>query len=205
MEKNRLTPEEGFKIINKAIANFKINFKEGAQVFLLWGWILILASVSHFIILTILNNMEAQELTYGSWELKGLLSLANWVVYCLLGFILMYFMNRKLHKNKKIYSYLDGYINNLWKVTVFAFFLAALICVKLGITPPPVMLLIAGIATTTTGLLIKFRPVIIGGMSFFIFSIASTFVSNEYLALIVSVAIMCGYLIPGYFLKSAKE
>jgi uncharacterized membrane protein YgaE (UPF0421/DUF939 family) len=67
------------------------------------------------------------------------------------------------------------------------------------------MLLIAGIATTTSGLLIKYRPVIIGGMAFFIFSIAATFVSNEYISLIVCAAIICGYLIPGYFLKSAKE
>ena len=66
-------------------------------------------------------------------------------------------------------------------------------------------MLIAGIATTTSGLLIKFRPLIIGGMTFFIFSIATTFVSNEYMALITGAAIICGYLIPGYFLKSAKE
>jgi hypothetical protein len=67
------------------------------------------------------------------------------------------------------------------------------------------MLLIAGIATTTTGLLLKFRPVIIGGMAFFLFSIATTFVPNEYNALLTSAAIVCGYLIPGYFLKSAKD
>ena len=67
------------------------------------------------------------------------------------------------------------------------------------------MLLIAGLATTTSGLLIKFKPLIIGGIAFFIFSIATTFVSNEYLSLITGAAIICGYLIPGYFLKSAKE
>jgi hypothetical protein len=66
------------------------------------------------------------------------------------------------------------------------------------------MLLITGIATTTTGLVIKFKPLILGGITFFIFSIAATFVSNEYISLIVCVAIICGYIIPGYFLKSAK-
>ena len=61
------------------------------------------------------------------------------------------------------------------------------------------------LGNTTTGLVIKFRPLIIGGMSFFIFSIATTFVTNEYLALVVGAAIICGYLIPGYFLRAAKE
>ena len=67
------------------------------------------------------------------------------------------------------------------------------------------MLLIAGIATTTSGLLIKFKPLTLGGMAFFIFSIATAFVSNEYIALITGAAIVCGYLIPGYLLKSAEE
>ena len=114
-------------------------------------------------------------------------------------------MDRKIDKDKKVYSHLEGYINNLWIVAASSFFVGTIICIKLEITPPPIMLLIAGIATTTSGLHIKFRPMIIGGMSFFIFSIAATFVLNEYLSLIVGAAIICGYLIPGYLLKSSKE
>jgi hypothetical protein len=205
MEKNSLTPEESFDIITKAISNFKINYKESAKVFLLWGWILTLACFSNFIILKILQSKEALELTVGNWELTGLFILGNWVVFCLIGFIILFFMERKINKGKKVYSYLEGHVKNLWIVTAASFFIATLLCVKLKIAPPPIMLLIAGIATTTSGLLIKFRPVIIGGMTFFIFSIATTFVSNEYLALVTGAAIICGYLIPGYYLKSAKE
>jgi hypothetical protein len=146
----------------------------------------------------ILHEKEA----YG---LMGLYSIGNWVVFSLIGFIIHYFMDRKINKDKKVYSYLESYIKNLWTVTAFSFFIATFICIKLEINPPPVMLLIAGLATTTTGLLIRFRPVIFGGIAFFIFSIASTFVLYEYIALIVGLAIICGYLIPGYYLKSAKE
>jgi len=198
MDKNNLTPEDSFNIINKAIANFKINYKESAKIFLLWGWILTFASFSNFIILKILHSREA-------YELMGFFSLGNWIVFGLIGFIILFFMDRKIKKEKKVYSYLDSYIKNLWKVTAASFFIATIICIKLEIAPPPIMLLIGGIATTTSGLLIKFKPLIIGGMAFFIFSIATTFVSNEYIALIVGASIICGYLIPGYLLKSAKE
>ena len=198
MDKNNLTPEESFKIINKAISNFKINYRVYANTFLLWGWILTLASFSNFIILKILHSQEA-------YNLMGLYSLGNWAVFGLIGFIVLFFMERKINKEKKVYSYLESYIKKLWIVTAASFFIAVVLCIKLEIAPPPIMLLIGGIATTTSGLLIKFRPVIIGGMAFFIFSIATTFVSNEYIALIVGAAIICGYLIPGYFLKSAKE
>ncbi len=197
MENINLTPEESFSIINKAIANFKLNYRETAKVFLLWGWVLAFASFSNFIGLKILYSREA-------FEFMGLLSLCNWAVFLLIGFIIMFFMERKLNKDKKVFSYLESYFKNLWTVTAASFVIATFLCIKLEINPPPIMLLIAGIATTTSGLLIKYRPVIIGGMAFFIFSLAATFVSNEYISLIVFAAIICGYLIPGYSLKSAK-
>lgn len=196
MENINLTPEESFSIINKAIANFKLNFRETAKVFLLWGWVLAIASLSNFIILKILYSREAS---------IGLLSMFNWAVYILIGFIIMLFMEHKIKKDKKVFSHIESYFKNLWSVTAASFFIATLLCIKMKINPPAIMLLIAGIATTTSGLLIKYRPLIIGGMTFFIFSLAATFVSNEYISLIVFAAIICGYLIPGYFLKSAKE
>ncbi|MEN8117141.1 MAG: hypothetical protein ABFS16_09190 [Bacteroidota bacterium] len=198
MDKTNLTPEESFNIINKAIANFKMNYREYANIFLYLGWVFTLASLSNFIILKILRSKEA-------YELSGLFSLSNWVVYSIIGFIILFFMERKTKKNKKVYSHLESYIKDLWKVAAASFFIGTIICIKLEISPPSIMLLIAGIATTTSGLLIKFRPMIIGGMSFFVFSVASTFVLDEHIALIVAAAIICGYLIPGYLLKSTKE
>jgi hypothetical protein len=198
MEKNHLTPEESFDIISKAISNFKMNYRESAKVFLLGGWIFTIASFSNFLILKILYSKEA----YGS---AGFYSLGNWTFFALIAFVLFFLMDRKTDKEKKVYSHIESYIKNLWKVTAASFFIATVLCIKLEINPPPIMLLIAGIATTTSGLSIRFKPLVIGGISFFIFSIITTFVSNEYIALFVGVAIICGYLIPGYLLKSAKE
>ena len=198
MEKNDFTPEESFDVINKAIANFKINYKESSKVFLLWGWMLTLASVSNFILLKFVHSMEP-------WVLKGYVILGSWALFILIGFIIMYFMVRKMNRTKKVHSHIDKFIDYLWWVTAPSFIIATFICIKLGIAPPPLMLLVAGIATTTTGLVIKFRPLTIGGMSFFVFSVAATFVTNEYMALVVSAALICGYLIPGYLLKTAKE
>ena len=150
MENINLTPEESFSIINKAIANFKLNYRETAKVFLLWGWVLAIASFSNFIILKILYSREA-------YELMGLFSLCNWAVFLLIGFIIMFFMERKINKDKKVFSYLESYFKNLWSVTAASFFIATFLCIKLEINPPPIMLLIAGIATTTSGLLIKYQ------------------------------------------------
>ena len=198
MDKENFTPEESFDIITKAISNFKVNYRESSQVFLLFGWLLAFASLGNFIALKVLNAQEA-------YKLMGPFTFGIWGTFALIGFIALFFILRREKKHKKVYSYIDGYVNNLWWVTLIAFFTAVFICVKLGIAPPPIMLIIAGIATATTGFLIKFKPLIIGGLAFFLFSIVTVYVSNEYLALVVFAAIVCGYLIPGYMLKSAKE
>lgn len=198
MDKNNLTPEESLAIINKAISNFKMNYKENGKTFLLWGWMLTLASFSHYVILRILHSKEA-------FELDGLFSMGIWVVFGLVAFIIQFFMERKINRDKKVYSYLDSSLKKIGYVTAVSFSIAIFICIKQGIIPPPIMLLVGGIITTIAGILLKFNPLIIGGIAFFIFSIATTFVSNEYISLITGAAIICGYLIPGYFLKSAKE
>lgn len=198
MNEQNLTPEESLKIIDKAISNFKVNYRESSHVFLLFGWLLALASLSNFIILKVLHAKEA-------YDLMGPYTFSIWGAFAVIGFIALFFLVRREKKHKKVYSYIDGYVNNLWWVTLVAFFVAIFLCIKLEIAPPPIMLIIAGIATATTGFLIKFKPLIIGGMAFFIFSIVTVFVMNEYLALVVCVAIICGYIIPGYMLKSSKE
>jgi NAD/NADP transhydrogenase beta subunit len=198
MNEENLTPEESLKIIDKAISNFKVNYRESSQVFLLFGWLLALASLSNFIVLKVLHAKEAYDLT-------GPLTFSIWGAFAVIGFIALFFIVQREKKHKKVYSYIDGYVNKLWWVTLIAFFVGVFLCIKLGIAPPPIMMLIAGIATATTGFLIKFRPLIIGGMVFFISSIVTVFVMNEYSALVVCAAIICGYIIPGYMLKSAKE
>ena len=109
MDKKNLTPEKSFDIISKAIANFKMNYKESGKSFLLWGWMICLACFSHFLIFKILQNKEA-------YEHMGLFSLGNWAVFMFTAFIIQLFMERKMNKNKKVISHLEKFINKLWWV-----------------------------------------------------------------------------------------
>jgi len=196
MEKNSFTPEESFDLIQKHISNFKKNYRDNAKIFLLWGWIMSLGSLSHYLIVKTLIIKEA-------YERMILISIGNWTVFVLIGFLIEYLINRS--KNKKVFSHLDSFSNILWKVTGASIPVTIFICIKLQVPPPPIFLLLMGTATTITGLLIKFKPVITGGIAFFLFSIGSSFVTNENTLLIMGSAIICCYLVPGYFLKYAKE
>ena len=124
---------------------------------------------------------------------------------CAAGFVLLYFAMRKINKQKLLQSHIDIYMKYLWSSAAIAFVVGSFICLRTGIAPPAIMLLIAGIATATSGFMLKFKPLIIGGFLFFIFSIASTFVNDEFVSLLMAASMICGYLIPGYLLKFAGK
>ena len=78
------------------------------------------------------------------------------------------------------------------------------ISISLKIQPTIFVLLIAGIGTVVSGLIMKFNPLTISGVLFFVFAIASIFVDKSTILLINTIAILTGYLIPAYLLKKSK-
>jgi hypothetical protein len=66
------------------------------------------------------------------------------------------------------------------------------------------VLLLAGLATFNTGLIIRYRPLIIGGSLFWVFAAIALAVPYIYTFPVAAAAIICGYLIPGYMLKNAE-
>ncbi len=198
MNKNDLTPEESLAIISRAISNFRVNYKENSVVYLLWGWVFIIASILSFLIIRYLPETNLSSYV-------GVFMLCNWVIACAAGFVLLYFAMRKINKQKLLQSHIDIYMKYLWSSAAIAFVVGSFICLRTGIAPPAIMLLIAGIATATSGFMLKFKPLIIGGFLFFIFSIASTFVNDEFVSLLMAASMICGYLIPGYLLKFAGK
>jgi hypothetical protein len=53
-------------------------------------------------------------------------------------------------------------------------------------------------------LVLRFRPLVFGGVLFLLFSVASIFTPDVYKPLLQGIAVITGYLIPGYLLKHAK-
>jgi hypothetical protein len=76
--------------------------------------------------------------------------------------------------------------------------------VSQGKVPFTYTLLVAGIGTLVSGWVMKFRPLIVGGILFLLFAIASVYMADDFKLLAHGIAIVAGYLIPGYLLKQVK-
>jgi hypothetical protein len=194
-----LTPEESLELIGKFILNYKKNFRNNSFYFLLWGWMITLASISHFIILRTLQAAK-------EYDKIGLYSMINWIIFPLAGFVFTYFHEKDKHKTNNLRGHIDRFITTLWQVTGIAIFFELAFCLKLNhYYPGPFILTVVGLSTLVTGITIKYRPVIFGGIGFFIFAIIGSFFSNEFQLLVSALAIVLGYLVPGYMLRVSKS
>jgi hypothetical protein len=66
----------------------------------------------------------------------------------------------------------------------------------------PHILLLAGFPTFVSGFIIKFRPLIAGGICFWIIALAVNFAPPSFAPLGMPIAVLTGYLIPGYMLRN---
>ena len=65
----------------------------------------------------------------------------------------------------------------------------------------PLFLALYGMPTFLSGLLLRFRPLVIGGIGCWILSVATLVVPYDYHLLLLAVAMVIAWIIPGYILQ----
>lgn len=181
-----LNPSQSFQMILEVISKTKENIKEHSFFFLLWGWLIAIASFLFFILRT-----------YTSFKFYFL----PFPISVITGIIITFY---NVEKRYTFETYLSYYLKRLWLVLGISFILVVVINVIKGQLPFTYTLLIGGIGTLVSGLTLRFKPLVIGGVIFLFFSIAGIFVADTYMPLLQGIAVITGYLVPGYLLKYSK-
>lgn len=180
----KFTEKESFDVIIGMIQAAKTNLHDESFYFLLWGWLVFFASLTHFILLK--NNVEFAP--------------AVWLLMPLGGIITAVYSSRQ-KKNVKVKTYVDEFM----KYVLIAFLVSLGVVLfsmqKLGLNTYPMVLLVYGLWLFISGGAIKFNPLLVGGIINWIFAIASFFVSFDVQLLFLALAVLLGYIIPGYLLK----
>ncbi|HXB10115.1 MAG TPA: hypothetical protein VNW04_23490 [Puia sp.] len=184
---NELKPSESLQVIMDVIGRTKENIKEHGYLFLLWGWLIAIASILFFLLHTYTTS-RLYFLPFPILALTGIIvTLVSW--------------SKRAHSSE---TYIAYYLKRLWQALGLGFIVVVFMNVVKGNPPFPYTILLGGIGTLASGLVLKFRPLTIGGFIFLAMSIASIFVTNAYAPLLQAVAVVTGYLIPGYLLKLSK-
>jgi len=148
MEERKLNEKESLELIFQMIKNTKQRLEDGnGKPFLIWGYITFIVSVVVFYFINKTGNY-----------------LYNWIWFAIpiIGSIgmLLFAKNDK----KRGFTFIDRIIANIWTVLGIAAVLISLSAFFVRIPILPLILLLMGIGTTLTGLVVKFKPAILSGI-----------------------------------------
>jgi hypothetical protein len=124
--------------------------------------------------------------------------LLTWIL-----FIYQIFFLSKERKKRKVKTYTNEINGFVWLV----FFICLVLVIFIGSYLKkyeminPVLLVLYGMPTFLSGIILKFKPLIIGGICCWTLSIISVFISGEYQLLLIVAAVIAAWIIPGYILK----
>jgi len=188
-EEKMMTGEESLSIISAMINKTTVNIRNGIFHLLFWGWLILACSLSEYLL----------------YKFTDIAS--PWYVWFFLipGVFVSLIYGFATGRKAKVHTYADMLYLWTWMGFLFsAIVLFVIISDDMG-SVPPYILTIAAIPTFISGFIIKFRPLIIGGATFWIFALAAHFGGPGIAPLAVPAAMLTGYLIPGYLLKSRVD
>ena len=180
-----MNSEESILLIQRMINTAKEDLEDSSFYYLVWGWLVFVACIIHFILINISFHNQS----------------IGWMVLMPLGAILTSVYGYRQGKKQRALSYID----DLMKYVLISFFVSLFMVLafmnKLGLATYPMVMLIYGIWLFISGGALKFRPLIIGGIINWILAIAALFVLFEQQLIILAAAVFLGYIIPGHMLR----
>jgi hypothetical protein len=183
-----LTAEQSLDIITSMIRQAQGNARRNSFYFLLWGWVVTLANLGMFF----LSQMD-----YSRPYLVWLITIPAWILSLYRGF--------RQNRQERVHTHLDSISLALWFAFAVCIFTVIGFGHKINYQISPLILLICAIPTVVSGVVFRFRPLLAGGILFWISGIVCFQVGAAYQPLIGATAIIGGYLIPGYMLQRKKE
>ncbi len=190
MTEKSLTEKESLALISSMISQAKSNYQKGGSFyFLLWGWVVMVANLSHY-------YLEA----YTDYQYPYIV----WAITIPAG-IVSGIYGRNQSKSAQVISHLDRLYGQIWMAIGVAVVILLVFMSRLEYNHNAVIILFSGIGTYMSGAMLRFKPLMLGGVVLGIASIVCFNVSITDQYLVGGIGIFAGYLIPGYLLKGQEK
>lgn len=183
--------KQSLKIITQMIDTAKNNLGNNSFHFLLWGWAVLIASMSHYFLWT--NGIENHFLP--------------WPILMTITGIIAGIKGYKDSKSSAGQGYIAKFIGILWMFIALAIVLSlVVISYVAGFKASyAAVMLLYGLGTLITGTIIQFRPLIVGGIIIWLCSTSLIWLDFPEVLLVLAFSIIAGYIVPGYILRNKRE
>lgn len=188
MENAQMSESESMELITSMINKAKNWYGETGLFYLIWGWVILFCCLIEFVSIHFFHNPKGNFV----WLL----------IYAVLIFQVIYTRSRKRLQRTKTYT---REINSfVWISFFICLMLTIFICVSFK-EPElinPLLLVLYGMPTFLSAIIIKFKPLLFGGILCWILAFISPFISPQYHVLLNAVAVIAAWIIPGHLLRN---
>ncbi len=185
--KENLNSDDSMRIINEMIATAKNSVSDNSFHYLLWGWLVLIASGLDYFLSTMYH-------TPNHW--------LPWPVMMGAGGILAFIYSIVKKRNKTVKTYFETFLGHTWISVVVALFLTAFIGARFGAQAAyPVIMILYGMGLFVSGMTFRFHPLVIGSIVCWACAVAACYISHENQLILLGISVLGGYIIPGYILK----
>lgn len=180
-----MTGEESLRVITEMINKTRVSIAQASFHLLLWGWLIFACSLSEFLLWK-----------YADWT-------NSWYVWFFVipGAIVSFVYGFARGKKERIFTYGTAIYVWTWIAFLFASVVFFIVFPLETGSVAKYMLLMAGMPLLISGVIMKFRPMMWGAGAFWILSLVAHFGGDTISGLTMPVAMVIGYLVPGYLLR----
>ncbi len=189
MEQQELSTRDSLQLIESMINKAQNRFSENGHLYLLWGWVVLVCSITSFIAIYFYSD--------------GKMIMYVWMLTIPTVIYQMIYLAR-VKKNTAVRTYTDEINSYVWLVFVIMGFLVGIIVGRSG-QPQlfnPLVLMLYGMPTFLSGVILKFRPLRIGAICCWTLALVSVMIPYQFSFLLLAVAVITTWIIPGYLLRS---
>ncbi len=186
---HELTPAESLKLIEDMIGQAKRSFHRMSYYFLVWGVLLILAMIVN-VVLARAGNPNGGLAWAGAGIIGGILSSIH---------------GSREGKREVASSPMDRVLVWLWSAFIITMITMIIAGGARHQDPGAGIVVLTGLPTFLTGQMMKFKPLILGGILFWVIGAVSYFVEPMTGAVLYVVAMLFGYIVPGIMLKRQED
>ena len=151
-----MTKEEQIKIINSTINKARENLRPLSFNLIFWGVMINLMSVFHYFFESVVEFSRYSVILY-------------WTIFPLIGMVFTIMWNIKRGIKKGYETVLARTIKIIWAVFGLGWLIILISSIIVGQSPVPLILFLLGLVLVMNGLIIKFKPLTIGGMILLVF------------------------------------
>lgn len=184
-EKSKMSNEESLRIIRSMIESTKQDLRDNGSWFLLWGWLVFIACIAHYVLMEVGYDRPEQ-----AWLLM------------ILGGVISFIKGIRESKSQKVVTHIDEFMKYVLIAFLVSLFIVLGFMPKLGLNTYPLVMMVYGFWLFISGGVIKFRPLQIGGIINWALTIVAFFAGFKMQLVLLGAAVLLGYIIPGYILRS---